>query len=80
MESSSVNVSDVVSIYKDFQIVNQVVELLVISVVVSTDYRNPIVDLVSERVRRVVHNYYVLQVPSGKDPQVLDVNALSNHT
>ena len=50
----------------------QVPKLIVLGIVKERQNRDPVLRLVAVRIVRVVHQYDVLQVPVGEDPQVLD--------
>ena len=75
-EGVAILLADVLARRQTVQVEYQVQHLFVALLVVERDDRNAVVDLVRERVHRVIYNHHVFHAAVGDDSQVLYVVAL----
>ena len=76
LEGLPVLLSHILALSKAVEVENQVHQLLVCLVIVERNYRDAVVELISERIHGVVHDNQVVEVSVRDDPQVLHVDAL----
>ena len=72
MENLSVYLSDVFSACEVFEVVDEVEKFFVVLVVVPGNDRDPVVELIAERIGSVINDDNVLNPSVAQDPQVLD--------
>ena len=76
LEGVSVLLAHILTGCKAVQVKDQVQHLFVALLMIKRYNGDAIIDLVSERVHRVVYNYHVFHHAIGNDAQILDVVAL----